>query len=101
MPTLASQAMNSQPDDITTQVIEIIATTMYIPVENIRADSTYEELGIDSLGGLTIVGEIEDVFGIEIPNEEALQITDIPQTIACLLSRLGNDSPATQERAEP
>jgi acyl carrier protein len=92
--------MSTEYDELTENVINIVATTMLIPVEEISAESTYEELGVDSLGGLTIIGELEDAFGIEIPNEKALEISSIPQTIACLrlifdtdLSRLEGGTP--------
>lgn len=92
--------MNTGHDELTAKVIDIVATTMLIPLADISPQSTYEELGVDSLGGLTIIGELEDTFGIEIPNEEALQITSIPQTIACLRLRFDAGS-SPQEKGEP
>lgn len=71
-------------DDLSKRVIRIIADAMEIPLEEISVSSTFEELGIDSLGGLTIVGELEDAFNLQIPNEKALQIANIPEMLLCL-----------------
>ena len=42
-------------DHLMTRVINVIATTQHIPVESITADSTFEELKIDSLDGINIL----------------------------------------------
>jgi acyl carrier protein len=49
------------------RVIDVIARTHHVPVESIGPDSTFDELGIDSLAGATILFAIEDEFDIYIP----------------------------------
>jgi acyl carrier protein len=68
-------------DDITTRIISVIARTQYLPPEAISPESTFEDLGIDSLSGLAIVTELEREFGVEIPNEQALALRNIPQIV--------------------
>lgn len=68
-------------DTLTQRVISIIAHTQNIPVEQISDESSFEELGIDSLGGLSIVFELENEFNISIPNEDALLISNVRQLV--------------------
>jgi acyl carrier protein len=66
------------------RVAEAIARSAKIPVERIRPDSTFEELGMDSLDGVTLLYELEESFGLSIPDEVALKFKDIPQVVAYL-----------------
>ncbi len=68
-------------DDLTQEVIKVIAETQHIPVEKISLDSTFEELDIDSLGGMGLVFELESKFNVSIPNEEALQMRTVRQAV--------------------
>jgi acyl carrier protein len=49
------------------QVIDVITRTQHVPLEEVRPDATFDELGIDSLAGATILFAIEDEFDIYIP----------------------------------
>lgn len=78
--------MNNLPSEaeLTSKVMDIIAEAMLIARDDISESSSFEELGIDSLGGLTIVGELEEAFDVAIPNEKALQISNVKEAISCL-----------------
>ncbi|MBV9780989.1 MAG: acyl carrier protein [Acidobacteriaceae bacterium] len=58
-----------ETDDLSAEVIGIIAETQRIPAETISIDSTLEQLKIDSLDGINIVFALEEKFGINIPDE--------------------------------
>ena len=70
------------PDDLMTRVIKVIATTQHIPAESITADSTFEELKIDSLDGINILFALENEFNISIPDEEARAIRTVREMAA-------------------
>jgi acyl carrier protein len=53
------------------EVIAAIATAKKIPPDRITLDSTFEELGVDSLDSLTILFALEERFDIGIPDEAA------------------------------
>jgi acyl carrier protein len=76
------------------KVIDVIARTQQIPSNAISPEQSFEELGIDSLGGLAIISELEKEFLVEIPNEQAFQLRDVPQTVECLQKILA--SPGTE-----
>ena len=51
------------------RVRTIIARVRHVPVESVSLDSSFEQLGIDSLEGVMLVFALEDEFHIEIPDE--------------------------------
>jgi acyl carrier protein len=56
-------------DDLAERVIAVIAATQKIPLERIALESSFEELGIDSLDGLNILFALEEEFDVTIPDE--------------------------------
>jgi acyl carrier protein len=73
---------------LTNQVIEMIATLMEIPPEAISPDSTFEQLHMNSLDGLTLIAEMEAVFHISIPDEAAMTIRSVRQAAESLEGEL-------------
>jgi acyl carrier protein len=94
-------------EELTERVRGIIATAQHVPVEKIAADSTFEELGIDSLDGINILFAVESEFNINIPDDAAQKIRsvrDVVDGIAKLLEsgEGGRKEPArAQEPSEP
>ena len=80
-------------------MIKVIATTQHIPVESITADSTFEELKIDSLDGINILFALENEFNITIPDEAAKQIRNVREMMEgvekLLAARQADPSTAT------
>jgi acyl carrier protein len=68
-------------DELIQRVRAVIANTQRIPVEKIAIDSSFEELGIDSMDGVNILFALENEFNITIPDEEAKQIRNVRQMI--------------------
>ena len=73
------------------KVMRAIAEVTHTPVEQITPDKTFEELDLTSLDALAIVAELEEQFGIEIPNEDALALRNVRQAVECVrtLTTLG------------
>ena len=49
----------------------LIAEHLDIDEEEITLDTTFEDLGIDSLDSVELMMEVEDAFGIEVKAQEA------------------------------
>jgi acyl carrier protein len=76
-------------EELTQRVRKIIATAQRLPEEKVTADSTFQELGIDSLDGINILFAVESEFNINIPDEGAQSIRsvrDVVDGIAKLLA---------------
>ncbi len=69
------------PESIQDRVLSVIATTKRVPLESVKPDSTFEALGIDSLDRLNILFDLESEFDIEIDDEDAKQVSSIPQMV--------------------
>jgi acyl carrier protein len=85
---MADQELNT----LSAEVIRVIAATQHIPVESIKAESTFEELKIDSLDGINIVFALENAFRIEIPDEAMNTMRSVRDVVAGV-SRLLSQAP--------
>lgn len=74
-------------ESISSRVINIIAEQAFLEVSDITLESTFEDLGIDSLGVAESVFAIEESFDIQIPFEansheqSELEITSVRSII--------------------
>jgi len=84
-------------DSIQDRVLKIIANTRRLPLESVRPDSSFEELGIDSLDRLNILFDLESEFDIEIDDEEAKKVQNIPEMIAGVTHLVEAKSQASPE----
>jgi acyl carrier protein len=69
------------PDDLSKRVTSVIAATQHIAVDKITEESTFQELGIDSLDGINILFALENEFNINIPDDEAQTIRTVHDAI--------------------
>lgn len=68
---------------------ESIARQKMLAVEDISLDASLEELDISSLDAISLVFDIEDQYGVEVPNEELKKlrtVRDIVEGITQLLT---------------
>jgi acyl carrier protein len=84
-------------EELIKKVISVIASTQRIPPEKITINSTFEELGIDSLDGVNILFGVEEEFNISIPDDEAQQIRSVRQMAEGIEKLLAGGTP----NAEP
>jgi acyl carrier protein len=68
-------------EELTARVRSVIAATQHLPQEKITADSTFEELGIDSLDGINILFAVENEFNINIPDDAAQSLRSVRDVI--------------------
>jgi acyl carrier protein len=64
-------------DEIIEKVLASIAKIKSISPENIRLDSTFEELKMDSLAGLDLFFDLEEIFDLTIPDETARSLRTV------------------------
>lgn len=68
-------------ETIQERVFRVISSSRRIPRDAIRPDSTFVELGIDSLDRLNILFDLESEFGIEVNDEEAKRVTKVSEMV--------------------
>jgi acyl carrier protein len=76
MPDEISPAIDAG-DDLTRRVLRIIAETQRKDLAQVTMDSTFEELGIDSMDGVNIIFALENEFNINVPDEEVKNIRSV------------------------
>jgi acyl carrier protein len=64
-------------DDITPRVLSIIAETQRKDPATVTIDSSFEELGIDSMDAVNIIFGLENEFNINVPDEEVKSIKSV------------------------
>jgi acyl carrier protein len=63
--------------DLTPRILRIIAETQRKEPSQVSIDSTFEELGIDSMDGVNIIFALENEFDINVPDEEVKNIRNV------------------------
>ena len=67
------------------RVIRCISRSTGIPVSQITADSHLEgDLVLDSLDRLSVVVDVEDEFGVELPDDALENIATVREPVALL-----------------
>jgi acyl carrier protein len=63
------------------KVIRVFSEFKKVPPEQIKEETTFEELGFDSLDGLNLIFELEEEFDIVIPDDKAQSMKSVGQVI--------------------
>jgi acyl carrier protein len=71
-------------EELTQRILKVIADSQKLPPEKVTIDSTFEELGIDSLDGVNILFALENEFNVNIPDEGVQGIRTIRQMVDAL-----------------
>ena len=70
------------PDRLKAEVTAIVAEVAEVEPHEVAADARLEDLGIDSLGGLRIVAQVEKKYRIVIPEGEIGKIRTMEDVFA-------------------
>ncbi|MBZ5552252.1 MAG: acyl carrier protein [Acidobacteriia bacterium] len=63
------------------RVINVITREQHLDAGKCTMDSTFQELGIDSLDGVNIMFALEEEFNISIPDSIARQMKGVRQVV--------------------
>ena len=70
--------------DVTDKVIEIIEREQHLDPGKVTIDSSFAELGIDSLDGVNILFALEEEFKLDIPDSVAQNMRSVRQVVDSL-----------------
>ncbi len=68
-------------EELAQRIFKVIAKSKRIPVEKVTMDSSFEDLGIDSVDGLEIFFDLESEFGIDIPDSQLRSLRTVQQAV--------------------
>ncbi len=66
------------------KVVEVITREQHLEPGKVSLDSTFAELGIDSLDGVNILFALEEEFKIDIPDTVAQNMKSVRQVVDSL-----------------
>lgn len=67
---------------IAERVTRVFADFKKVSPEEIKPETTFEELGFDSLDGLNLIFELEEEFDIVVPDEQVQSMRSVNEVIA-------------------
>lgn len=68
-------------DPLASKVMAAIAAVAKKPVSDVKLESTFGELGIDSLNGFHLLCELEEELGIAIPDDDARGLQSVADVV--------------------
>lgn len=63
------------------KIANILSAKKGVTREDIKIESSFEELGLDSLDAVELISDLEDEFKVTIPNVELQSIKTIQQAV--------------------
>ena len=75
--------------EIESKLSGLLVDELGLDAEKITMDSRFEEdLEVDSLGVVELLMALEDNFGVQIPDEEAEQLTTVGEAVTLVEQKL-------------
>lgn len=75
-------------DAVFAKISDLIVQSAGIEAEKITLEARFQDLGLDSLDALAMISDLEEEYGIKIPNQEVLQIRTVGQAVESLSKRI-------------
>ncbi len=69
------------------KVIDVVAEKLNIDKNTIKEDSTLQDLGADSLDMVELIMKFEELFGIEINDEDAEGLQNVDDVVTYVQER--------------
>jgi acyl carrier protein len=67
--------------EVYNRIKDLIVTKKGVDAEKINIDSSFEELGMDSLDAVELVADMEEIFDVNIPNTDLQNFKTIRQAV--------------------
>jgi acyl carrier protein len=87
-------AIPDQSQEIPAKVLSVVSAELGVPQSDLAQSSTLQELGIDSLHGLSIITELENFFKVHLENELIATILTLGDIVRAIENTLGDNSGA-------
>jgi len=68
-------------NEMVERVRNIVAKQLRVPIEKVTADSTFADLGVDSLDALNLIFNVEEEFDVSIDDKDAKSITSVAEMV--------------------
>lgn len=83
------------PDEIIAErVIKVFANFKKVEPDQIKLETTFEELGFDSLDGLNLIFELEEEFDLVVPDDKVQEMKSVKDAVMGIEALLAAKSEA-------
>jgi acyl carrier protein len=89
----------TNPEEVSARVLRIIADNQRKDLSLVTIDSSFEELGIDSMDAVNIVFALENEFNINVPDEEMKNIRSVRDIVEGVQKLVAARPPTGPEKA--
>jgi len=76
-------------DDIGPRIIELVAKSKNLSASDVKMDTTFDELQIDSLDKINLSFAVEEMFSIEIPDDSLNSLKTVGDVVRGVQNLLG------------
>jgi acyl carrier protein len=90
-----------QTDELTQRILRIIAETQRKDPAQVTIDSSFEELGIDSMDGVNIVFALENEFNINVPDDDVKSIRSVRDMVEGTIRLIESSSARSSSTGDP
>ena len=73
--------LNFTKEDTQNKIVDIVAKKLDVEKELVVKSSSFEDLGADSLDMVEIIMKLEEQFGIEINDDDAEKLSNLPKVV--------------------
>jgi acyl carrier protein len=88
LPTINPENSAMSADEIRDKVYDIIVSKMGVNKDQIKQESKFsDDLGADSLDTVELIMELENEFGVQIPDEDAEKIGTVQQAVDYIVNK--------------
>ena len=68
-------------EEVFDKIKDLIVTKKGVEAEKVNIESSFEELGMDSLDAVELVADMEEIFNVNIPNTDLQNFKTIRQAV--------------------
>ena len=68
-------------ETVAERVVRVFAEFKKISPDEVKMDTTFEELGLDSLDGLNLIFELEEEFDLTVPDDQIKDMKSVAQVV--------------------
>ncbi|WP_244167217.1 acyl carrier protein, partial [Streptomyces mutomycini] len=89
VPSAITPKERTVPDELLAEVRRLTSEKLGRPAADVAPDSSFFELGADSLSLMGMTAELEQRYGVRVPVRELFDSADTPRALAERLAQLG------------
>lgn len=87
--------------EISERVIRVFSDFKKVPPEEIKLDTTFEELGFDSLDGLNLIFELEEEFNVTVPDDKVQSMKSVREVVEGIQQLLADQTQKAESSENP